>query len=94
MITRKRVKIVISPEIHWYRQLTPWAIKDCGSIILKTLFDIINLSIKSGKFPLIWKVPKVTPIFISGSRSLPENYRPISVLPIVSKLLEKAGQQD
>ena len=67
--------------------------KDCGSIISKPLCDIINLSIRSGKFPSSWKVAKVTPIFKSGSRSLPENYRPISVLPIVSKLLEKAAQQ-
>ena len=36
---------------------------------------------------------KVTPIFKSGSRSIQENRKPISVLPIVSKLLEKAGQQ-
>ena len=36
---------------------------------------------------------KVTPIFKSGSRSIPENKKPISVLPIVSKLIEKAGQQ-
>ena len=35
----------------------------------------------------------VTRIFKSGSRSLPENYRPILVLLIVSKLLEKAVQR-
>ena len=67
--------------------------KDCGSIISKPLCDIINLSIRSGKFPSSWKVAKVTPIIKSGSRSLPKNYRPISVQPIVSKLLEKAAQQ-
>ena len=67
--------------------------KDGGSIISKPLCHIVNLSIGSGKFPLNWKAAKVTPIFKSGSRSLPENYRPISVLPIVSKLLEKAAQQ-
>ena len=53
----------------------------------------MNLSISSGKFPSSWKAAKITPIFKSGSRSVPKNYRPISVLPIVSKLLEKAAQQ-
>ena len=53
----------------------------------------MNLSISSEKFPSSWKAAKITPIFKSGSRSVPKNYRPISVLPIVSKLLEKAAQQ-
>ena len=70
--------------------LPPGLLKDCGSIISKPLCDIINLSIRSEKFPSSWKVAKVTSIFKSGSRSLPENYRPIWVLPIVLKLLEKA----
>ena len=73
--------------------LPPGLLKDCGSIISKPLCHIINLSIRSGKFPSSWKAAKVTPIFKSGSRSLSENYRLISVLPIVSKLLEKAAQQ-
>ena len=54
---------------------------------------MINFSIRSVKFPSSWKVAKVTPIFKSGSRSLLENQRPISVLLIVSILLEKAAQQ-
>ena len=73
--------------------LPPGLLKDCGSIISKPLCDIINLSVRNGKFPLSWKVAKFTPIFKSGSRSLPENYRQISVLRIVSKLVEKAVQQ-
>ena len=55
--------------------------------------NIINLSIIGGKFPSSWKFAKVAPIVKSGSRSLTENYRPILVLQIVSKLLEKAAQQ-
>ena len=73
--------------------LPPVLLKVCGSIILEPLCCIINLSIKNEKFPSSWKAAKVTPNFKSGSRSLPENYRPISTLPIVSKLLEKAVQQ-
>ena len=73
--------------------LPPGLLKDSDSIISKPLCDIINLSIRSGKFPSSWKVAKVTPIFKSGSRSLPENYRPISVMSIASKFLKKAAQK-
>ena len=54
----------------------------------KVFFDL-----ESGKFSLTWKTAKVTPIFKSRSRSLLENYRPISVQTIFLKLLEKAAQQ-
>ena len=41
-------------------------------------------------YPDIWKCGKVTALFKSGERTDPNNYRPITVLPIVSKILEKA----
>ena len=40
-----------------------------------------------------WKVAKIYLIFKAGNSDLPENYRPISVLPILSKLTEKAAHQ-
>ena len=67
--------------------------RDCGSIISKPFCHIINLSIRSGKFPSSWKAATVTPIFKFGSPTLPENDRSISVLPVVTKFLEKAVQQ-
>ena len=50
----------------------------------------MNLSIKTSTVPNIWKSAKVVPIFKSGNHDLPENYRPISVLPVLSKVFEKA----
>ncbi len=50
---------------------------------------IINLSIVTGICPDAWKIAKVTPIFKDGDRSDPGNYRPISVLPTVSKVMER-----
>ena len=49
------------------------------------------MSIKSGIVPNPWKTAKITPIYKSGKTNLPENYRPISVLPVLSKLLERAA---
>ncbi|KAL4088953.1 hypothetical protein QTP88_024031 [Uroleucon formosanum] len=39
-------------------------------------------------FPAVWKISSVTPVFKSGDPSLVSNYRPISILPHTSKLLE------
>ena len=50
---------------------------------------IMNLSISTNKFPSVWKRAKVCPIFKSGSKGDVNNYRPISILPAVSKLLER-----
>ena len=48
-----------------------------------------TLSLATGSFPSEWKCARITPIFKSSDSSLPQNYRPISILPIVSKLLEQ-----
>ena len=40
-------------------------------------------------FPCQWKIAKVTPLFKSGNKEECNNYRPISVLPLLSKILEK-----
>ena len=50
---------------------------------------IINLSIKLSTFPEECKVAKLKPIFKKGARADPKNYRLISLLPLVSKIIEK-----
>ena len=53
------------------------------------LSHIINNSIEQGKFPDILKRATVTPVLKSGSEKDLRNYRPISVLPLLSKVFEK-----
>ena len=50
---------------------------------------LINCSFAAGVFPDILKQSCITPIFKSGDRSMMSNYRPISILPILSKIFEK-----
>ena len=72
-----------------YDGLTITMIKICSHIIvphLKALFDLI---IKSKIFPNSLKIAKITPIFKGGQKSDLNNYRPISVLPIISNIFEK-----
>ena len=58
-------------------------------MITPYLTHIFNLSLSKGEFPNSLKVAKVVPIFKKGDPALPENYRPISLLPSINKLLEK-----
>lgn len=57
--------------------------------ICSPLTDIINSSIDTGIVPLKMKSARVTPIFKKGDKKDCRNYRPISILPIFSKILEK-----
>ena len=54
-----------------------------------SLCDFFNLSLFSGKFPDYWKLAHVSPIFKSGQRDDRSYYRPISILPFISRLFEK-----
>ena len=58
-------------------------------IIKPFLLHIFDLSLKQGIFPSDMKIAKVTPVFKAGEKNDPGNYRPISVLPCFSKILEK-----
>lgn len=71
-------------------ELPPGMLKDCREKIATPLHHIINMSLETATFPSAWKRAKLVPIFKSGDRKNPENYRPISVLPVLSKLLEKS----
>lgn len=51
--------------------------------------DVLNNPIKVGIFLEKMKLSKVTPIFKLGTEELVTNYRPISVLPSFSKILER-----
>ena len=64
-------------------------IKASSSQLIKPLAHIFNLSLTSGVFPFELKIARVIPIFKSGDPSNLPNYRPISVLPVFSKILER-----
>ena len=64
-------------------------LKEAGPIVSASLSNIINRSLTTGIFPNDWKVARVTPIYKDDIKTNPNNYRPISVLPIVSKLIER-----
>ena len=66
-------------------------VKLASEILTPALTHIINLSIATSTFPKIWKFAKVIPLLKSFSADplLPKSYRPVALLPILSKVLEK-----
>ena len=72
-----------------YYNLCVFAIKESIDLIAKPLTHITNLSISSGIFPDLLKIARVVPVFKSGDRRVISNYRPVSVLPIFSNVLER-----
>lgn len=64
-------------------------VKNVATFLVDPLKYIFNLSISSGEFPSQLKKALVIPLFKSGDKKAVGNYRPISLLPIFSKILEK-----
>ena len=67
-------------------------LKDGAEVLALTLCNLVNLSIKQSLFPDQCKIAKLKPLFKKGSKSGPKNYWPISLFPVVSKIIEKTIQ--
>ena len=68
-------------------------IKAAGNTIHDSLLHLFNLVLVTGIFPEALKIARVTPIYKEGNKSECENYRPISVIPALAKILEKRPNQ-
>ena len=64
-------------------------LKQTAASIAPGITEFLNTSIRTGKFPTAWKTSSVVPIPKGSDHTSVSNYRPISLLPILSKLLEK-----
>ena len=57
--------------------------------ISSSITRILNLSLCTGSVPSCWKAANVTPVFMKGDKLNPSNYRPISVISALGKILER-----
>ena len=71
----------------------PYFLKHCSASLAPTLTLIINESLATAIVPDIFKVANICPLFKNGDPYNAQNYRPISLLQIISKLLEKVVQK-
>ena len=65
-------------------------LKNCEPELSYILAELFNKCLKESCFPDCWKVSSVVPVFKNvGERSTAKNYRPVSLLSVVSKVFEK-----
>ena len=70
-------------------QLPPRILKECTHQIAPSLCLLFNRSPHHGLLPVEWKLDNIVPVHKKGNKSEVENYRPISLLCVVSKVLER-----
>ena len=63
-------------------------LKECANVLALPLAELFSLSFRKGVQPNMWKVASVVPIYKKGSKSVVENYRPVSLLAIASTVME------
>ena len=71
-----------------FDKVTMSVIKDALPCILHVLTDIVNRSLLSSVFPAAWKISEVIPLLKDGDHEVPNNNRPVSLLPAASKICE------
>ena len=64
-------------------------VKDGAKLLTMPITQLCNLSISSGTFPDACKIAKLKPLFKKGTRTDPKNYHPVSLLPLISKVLTR-----
>ncbi|XP_054259632.1 uncharacterized protein LOC128984348 [Macrosteles quadrilineatus] len=101
VIELKKLAVVTEPEIRkiiyslktktssGLDDISTKAVKFCSEELIKPLLHITNLSLCHGVFPQKMKVAKVMPLHKRGKKDDMRNYRPISLLPTFSKIIEK-----
>ena len=76
-------------KAHGHDNISIRMLKICGSSIYKPLEMIFKQCIETGFFPSEWKKANIVPIHKKGDKQTIENYRPVSLLPICGKILER-----
>lgn len=76
-------------KAHGCDDITSRMLKMCDKSVTKPLFIIYKNCIMQGYFPKAWKMANVTPIHKKNNKNVITNYRPVSLLPICGKILEK-----
>ena len=72
-----------------YYGISTKLLKTCKLEICKSVTLIINQTLSTVIFPDSLKVAKVIPLYKKGDKALFDNYRPISILPSISKIFER-----
>ena len=64
-------------------------LKEGAPVLASPITDLVNLSISLSLFPDDCKIAKLKPLYKKEAKTKPKNYRPISLLPLLSKIIER-----
>ena len=70
-------------------EITTRLIKHMRYALAPVMCHLINRCFEHNKMPLLWKLAKISPLFKGGDRFDAKQYRPVAVLPAMSKVIEK-----
>ena len=76
-------------KVHGWNDVSVRMVKICDEFLIKPLFNIYQFSLEAGNFPSNWKGGNIVRVHKKGNKDLINNYRPVSLLPIFSKIYEK-----
>ena len=69
--------------------IAPVMLKNLASELAYPFYILFNKTLTDGQIPSAWKEAEVRPIFKKGSKTVPGNYRPVSLTSVVCKIFEK-----
>ena len=70
-------------------KISPMTLKNCAAELTKPISIILNNCFQANQWPRLWKLSSIVPVHKKGSQTVITNYRPVSLLSIMSKLCEK-----
>ena len=76
-----------------YDKISAQVLKDSCESIAPVISRLVNISFKMAAFPKAWKIAEVIPVPKEGNSEEPANNRPISLLPILSKVSERLAHK-
>ena len=72
-----------------FKDIATRVFKDAFRVIVPQLVYLFNLSFNSGVFPVSWKGATIVPLHKGGDKTEVSNYRPVSLLPLPGKMIER-----
>jgi hypothetical protein len=73
--------------------ITPRLLKEAAPIIKHSLCKLFNLSLRVASYPSQWKRANITPVFKNNKQNDVNNYRPMSLLSVISKCMESCVKE-